>query len=208
VEGGAQDGVGKGLYGGRVVVLKGYNHMGQRIDGAVGKGLGYGAIAGTIVVQGNADSRACVRLSGADVIIGGEITAPLQDELGCIGARANVKGFLCEYMTAGRVLVLGDPGPWICAGMTGGVLYIHLNPAMGLTLAAIRRRIAQGATVTVQPVAAEDGANLRELLHAYAAELARNHQHKEAERIRALLDNWEQQFVKIAPHRAERGSGE
>jgi glutamate synthase (NADPH/NADH) large chain len=211
IEGGAQDGVGKGLYGGRVVVMKGYNHNGVRIDGSVGKGLAYGAIAGLIVVQGNADSRACVRLSGADVIIGGEITEPLQDHLGLIGARANVKGFLCEYMTAGRVLVLGDPGPWICAGMTGGVLYLRLNRAMGLDIDAIRARIARGAAtdkehpVSLTPVAAEDGANLRELIHAYADELARNHQHSEADRIRGMLENWEQQFVKIVPQKAGDG---
>lgn len=199
VEGGAQDGVGKGLYGGRVVVLKGYNHDGTRIDGSVGKGLGYGAIAGLIVVQGNADSRACVRLSGADVIIGGEITEPLDDSLGFIGARANVKGFLCEYMTAGRVLVMGDPGPWICAGMTGGVLYLRLWPDMGLDMAAIRRRVAQGANVVLGPVTAEDGANLYELIQAYAGELVRNHQHQEAERVRALYNGWEQRFVKVVP---------
>lgn len=201
VEGGAQDGVAKGLYGGRVVVLKGYNHNGVRIDGAVGKGLAYGAIAGLVVVQGNADSRACVRLSGADVIIGGEVTQPLNDALGLIGARANVKGFLCEYMTAGRVLVMGDPGPWICAGMTGGVLYLRLWPDMGLDMAAIRRRIARGANVTLSPVSAEDGENLYELLLAYANELGRNHQQAEAERVRALYNDWERRFVKITPHK-------
>ncbi|MGC9397040.1 MAG: glutamate synthase-related protein, partial [Anaerolineae bacterium] len=199
VEGGAQDGVAKGLYGGRVVVLKGYNHNGVRIDGAVGKGLAYGAIDGLIVVQGNADSRACVRLSGADVIIGGEVTQPLNDALGLIGARANVKGFLCEYMTAGRVLVMGDPGPWICAGMTGGVLYLRIWPEMGLDIAAIRRRIARGANVMLNPVAAGDGENLYELLHAYASELGRNHQQVEAEKVRELYNGWERRFVKIVP---------
>ena len=201
VEGGAQDGVGKGLYGGRIVILKGYNHDGARIDGAVGKGLGYGAIKGTIIVQGNADSRACVRLSGADVIIGGEITEPLQDDLSLIGSRANVKGFLCEYMTAGRVLVLGDPGPWICAGMTGGVLYIRLQPDLGFDEPALRRRIARGADVVIQPVAPEDGGSLDELLRTYADELMQNHQRQEAERVLALLADWKQQFVKIVSSR-------
>src|SRR5262245_29453569 len=128
VEGGAHDGVAKGISGGRVVILKGYNHDGLLIDGSVGKSLGYGGTNGTVIVQGNADSRACIRLSGADVIIGGEIKKPLNDSLGFLGARANIKGFLCEYMTAGRVVVLGDPGPWMCAGMTGGVLYLRVKP--------------------------------------------------------------------------------
>jgi glutamate synthase (NADPH/NADH) large chain len=201
VEGGAQDGVGKGLYGGRIVVLKGYNHDGVRIDGSVGKGLAYGAIRGLIIVQGNADSRACVRLSGADVVIGGEVTAPLDDAQGFIGARSNVKGFLCEYMTAGRVLVLGDPGPWMCAGMTGGVLYLHRQPALGLDEAALRRRIARGAAVVLRPVDAGDEANLRTLITAYSDELARNHQRREAERVGAMLHDWEQRFVKIVPRR-------
>jgi glutamate synthase (NADPH/NADH) large chain len=201
VEGGAQDGVGKGLYGGRIVVLKGYNHDGVRIDGSVGKGLAYGAIRGLIIVQGNADSRACVRLSGADVVIGGEVTAPLDDAQGFIGVRSNVKGFLCEYMTAGRVLVLGDPGPWMCAGMTGGVLYLHRQPALGLDEAALRRRIARGAAVVLRPVDAGDEANLRTLITAYSDELARNHQRREAERVGAMLHDWEQRFVKIVPRR-------
>ncbi len=201
VEGGAQDGVGKGLYGGKIVVLKGYNHDGVRIDGSVGKGLGYGAIKGTIIVQGNADSRACVRLSGADVVIGGEIVEPLRDDLSLLGARANVKGFLCEYMTAGRVLVLGDPGPWICAGMTGGVLYLRLQPPLGFDEAALRRRVARGADVVVEPVSTQDEENLKDLLTVYAHELQLNHQSQEAHRALALLNDWQAHFVRIVPGR-------
>jgi glutamate synthase (NADPH/NADH) large chain len=199
VEGGAQDGVAKGLRRGRVIVLKGYNHDGVRIDGSVGKGLAYGATGGLVVVQGNADSRACIRLSGADVIIGGEIAGALHDDWGDLAARANVKGFLCEYMTAGRVLVLGDPGPWICAGMTDGVLYLRLQPELGFEEQAIKRRIAQGASVRLCPVAAEDGGSLRELLLAYTDELARNQQPEEARRALGLLDDWQHMFVKIVP---------
>jgi glutamate synthase (NADPH/NADH) large chain len=203
VEGGAQDGVAKGLRRGRVVVLKGYNHDGVRIDGAVGKGLAYGATGGLVIVQGNADSRACVRLSGADVVIGGEIEAPIDDEGGNLASRANVKGFLCEYMTAGRVLVLGDPGPWICAGMTDGLLYLRLQPEMGFDEEAIRRRIARGAEVDLCPVAGADGDNLREMVAAYADELASNHQQGEAMRALSLLDDWQEQFVKIVPRRPD-----
>jgi glutamate synthase (NADPH/NADH) large chain len=199
VEGGAQDGVAKGISGGRVVILKGYNHDGLLIDGSVGKSLAYGGTAGTVIVQGNADSRACIRLSGADVIIGGEIRKPLNDSLGFMGARANVKGFLCEYMTAGRVVVLGDPGPWMCAGMTGGVLYLRIQPHLNLDQAAIQRRLAKGAKVVIREVGEDDLKNLRELLTIYAEELKQNHQSEEAQKALGLLIDWKNTFVRVVP---------
>ena len=106
------------------------------------------------------------------MIIGGEIPAALDDRLGSLGARANIKGFLCEYMTDGRVLVLGDPGPWICAGMTGGVLYLRPQPALNFDLQAIQRRLARGAKVLVQAVDDSDEPNLQGLLTEYSEELA------------------------------------
>jgi len=199
VEGGAQDGVAKGISGGRVVILKGYNHDGLLIDGSVGKSLAYGGTNGTVIVQGNADSRACIRLSGADVIIGGEIHKPLNDSLGFLGVRSNVKGFLCEYMTAGRVLVLGDPGPWTCAGMTGGVLYLRLQPHLNFDEAAIKRRLAKGAKVVIQEVGENDLHNLRELLTVYAEELKQNHQAEEAQKALGLLIDWKNTFVRVVP---------
>jgi glutamate synthase (NADPH/NADH) large chain len=199
VEGGAQDGVAKGISGGRVVILKGYNHDGLLIDGSVGKSLAYGGTHGTVIVQGNADSRACIRLSGADVIIGGEIQKPLNDSLGFIGARANIKGFLCEYMTSGRVVVLGDPGPWVCAGMTGGVLYLRLQPHLNFDQAAIQRRLAKGAKVMIQEVGEQDLKNLQELLTIYAEELKHNHQNEESQKILNLLVDWKNTFVRVVP---------
>ena len=199
VEGGAQDGVAKGISGGRVVIMKGYNHDGKLIDGSVGKSLAYGGTGGFVIVQGDADSRACIRLSGTDVVIGGEISKPLNDSLGFVGARANIKGFLCEYMTAGRVIVLGDPGPWICAGMTGGVLYLRLQPHLNFDHAAIQRRLAKGAKVVVQEVGENDLKNLRELLTIYAEELKQNHQGEEAQKILNLLVDWKNTFVRVVP---------
>ena len=199
VEGGAQDGVAKGISGGRVVIMKGYNHDGKLIDGSVGKSLAYGGTGGFVIVQGDADSRACIRLSGTDVVIGGEIKKPLNDSLGFIGARANVKGFLCEYMTAGRVIVLGDPGPWICAGMTGGVLYLRLQPHLNFDQAAIQRRLSKGAKVVVQTVSEADLKNLRELLSLYADELKQNHQVEEAQKVLNLLVDWKNTFVRVVP---------
>ena len=198
VEGGAQEGVAKCMRGGRVVILKGYNHDGQRIDGSVGKSLAYGATGGLVIVQGNADSRACIRLSGADVVIGGEIRQRVDDRLGCIGARANVKGFLCEYMTNGRVLVLGDPGPWICAGMTGGVLYLRPQINLDFDLQAIKRRIARGANVVLSQVDESDESNLHALLSEYAGELSRSNQLEEAQKAHLWLENWQTTFVKIS----------
>jgi len=199
VEGGAQDGVAKGISSGRVSIMKGYNHDGNLVDGSVGKSLAYGGTGGLVIVQGNADSRACIRLSGADVILGGEIMKPLNDSLGFIGARSNIKGFLCEYMTSGRVLVLGDPGPWMCAGMTGGVLYLRLMPHLNFDRAAIQRRLAKGAKVVTQEVGDTDLNNLRELLTTYADELKLSHQIEEAEKALNLLMDWKNTFVRVVP---------
>ncbi len=199
VEGGAQDGVGKTSLGGKVVVLKGDNFDGQRVDGSVGKSFAYGAQRGLFIVQGDADSRCGIRLSGADVVIGGRIKSRIDDTLGCIASRANIKGFAFEYMTAGRAVVLGDPGPWICSGMTGGVVYLHLQPEMGLDEAALRRRIAKGAKVRLVPVQESDRQNLEELLGEYIAELRASGQDQEADWVADVLRNWQTRFMKVIP---------
>ncbi len=203
VEGGAQDGMAKSARGSKVVVLKGLNYQGQWLDGSVGKGFAYGAQEGLFIVQGNADSRACIRLSGADVIIGGQITEPVRDELGFIGTRANIKGFACEYMTAGRVLILGDPGPWMCAGMTGGVVYLRLQPQLGFDEAAIRRRLAKSARVELCPVTEEDWVSIQGLLHAYGQELTLSNQQKAAEYVQGLIEAGPADFVKLVPLRQQ-----
>ncbi len=63
------------MYGGKVAVMKGVNRLGRRVNGSVGKSFAYGAQRGRLFVQGDADSRFCIRLSGADVVIGGEPSA-------------------------------------------------------------------------------------------------------------------------------------
>ncbi len=199
VEGGAQDGVAKSAHGGEVMILKGLNHDGVHIDGSVGKSFAYGAQGGLLIVQGNADSRACIRLSGADVIFGGEIMEPLKDEFGCLGARANLKGFACEYMTSGRVLILGDPGPWFCSGMTGGVVFQRVQPEMGLDEAAIKRRLAKGAKAAIRPVEEADSGAIRHLLAQYREALVGSHQLDVAARLEPLLADPAAHFVKIVP---------
>ncbi len=201
IEGGAQDGVGKGACGGTIVILKGTNHEGDRLDGSVGKSFAYGAQRGFFVVQGYADSRACIRLSGADIVFGSELTEPIDDSQGLINiaAKAHLKGFAFEYMTAGRAVVLGDPGPWICAGMTGGVVYVKLTPDLGFDETALRRRLAKSAKVNILPVDDNDVRNIRELLDAYVGELERSGQWQQALRIRNLMDDADRWFVKIVP---------
>ena len=199
VHGGAQDGVGKGSLGGQIIVLKGKNAQGKRVDGSVGKSFGYGAQRGLFIVQGNADSRFCIRLSGADVVIGGELTEPVDDNLGYIGARSNLKGFAFEYMTNGRAVVLGDPGPWVCSGMTGGTVYLRLQPEMGLDLAALKRRLAKGAKVGMSRLNDIDKASVRELLGNYRSELVTSDQAEEAGRLDELIEAPEHHFVKVQP---------
>ncbi len=199
VHGGAEDGVGKMSLGGKVSILKAPSKHKQFINGSVGKSFGYGAQKGLFLIQGNADTRACIRFSGADVVFGGEITSPLRDELGGLAARANLKGFAFEYMTNGRAVVLGDPGPWICAGMTGGVIYQRLVPEMGLDQAAIERRIAKGAKVKIEAVGPQSIKDLNELLGAYRDALASSGQPEAAAKIEDLLNNLQANFVRIAP---------
>ena len=201
IEGGAQDGIAKSAFGGSIVILKGTNHDGTRLDGSAGKSFAYGAQRGFFIVQGYADSRACIRLSGADVVFGGEITEPIDDSQGLINiaAKANLKGFAFEYMTGGRIVVLGDPGPWICAGMTGGVVYVRLAPDKGFDEEALKRRLAKSAKVKILPVDDNDVRNIRELLSAYAQELEQSGQWQEANKVRNIMGDADRWFVKIVP---------
>ncbi|HYF93494.1 MAG TPA: glutamate synthase-related protein [Symbiobacteriaceae bacterium] len=199
VLGGAQDGVGKGMLGGRVIILKDRNRYGGLIGGSVGKSFAYGAQEGTFVVQGDADARCGIRLSGADLILGATLKGPLEDGLGSLGTRANLKGFAFEYMTRGRAVVLGDPGPWICSGMTGGVVYVRLQPEMGLDEAAIRRRLAKGAKVHLSRIGAKGKKDLTELLSTYHQVLLGAGRSDEAGEVLSLMVDCEKQFLAILP---------
>lgn len=200
VNGGGQDGVGKTSFGGKIQILKSQGKNGKYYNGSVGKGFGYGAQKGLLVAQGNADARAGIRLSGADLIIGGLVKKPIPaKENGNIGANANIKGFAFEYMTNGRGLVLGDPGPWICAGMTGGVVYLRHQPEMGLTKEAIQRRIAKGAKVFVSDLNEKGKQDVQELLGQYIELLQKDGQSEEAAVLQTLLENPEEHFVQVLP---------
>jgi glutamate synthase (NADPH/NADH) large chain len=202
VEGGAQDGVGKAMLGGTVAVLKGKGAKGQRLNGSVGKSFAYGAQRGRLFVQGSADSRFCIRLSGADVVLAGEPEHDVDDGRGCVVDRANAKGFAFEYMTSGRAVVLGDIGPWACAGMTGGRVYVRQN-AHGINRQAIESRLGKGAKVELKDLDAEGLLDVDDLLSHYADELRATDQIEEADRVLALAADAASNFLMVVPHRVQ-----
>jgi glutamate synthase (NADPH/NADH) large chain len=191
------------MFGGTISVMKGRNRVGRRINGSVGKSFAYGAQRGRFFVQGSADSRFCIRLSGADVVIAGEPEGPVTDDLGGIADRANIKGFAFEYMTAGRAVVLGDIGPWACAGQTGGRVYMRVNRKWGLDRAALERRLGKGAIVSLRDLDTEGVADVQELLGHYAHELERSDQREEAARIRSIAAEPKRHFLMSVPEREQ-----
>jgi glutamate synthase (NADPH/NADH) large chain len=202
VEGGAQDGVGKAMLGGTISVLKGKGAKGRRLNGSVGKSFAYGAQRGRLFVQGSADSRFCIRLSGADVVLAGEPEHDIDDARGCIVDRANAKGFAFEYMTSGRAVVLGDLGPWACAGMTGGRVYVRHN-AFGIDAQSIERRLGEGAKVELKALDAEGLLDVDDLLTSYAEELKATDQGQEAVRILDLTANAPENFLMVVPNKVQ-----
>ena len=202
VEGGAQDGVGKAMLGGSIAILKGKGAKGQRLNGSVGKSFAYGAQRGRLYVQGSADSRFCIRLSGADVVLAGEPEHDIDDARGCIVDRANAKGFAFEYMTSGRAIVLGDLGPWACAGMTGGRVYVRHN-AFGIDRDAITRRLGEGAKVELKDLDAEGLLDIDDLISHYANELRATGQDEEAERVLDLAADATSNFLMVVPHKVQ-----
>ncbi|MET7905582.1 glutamate synthase large subunit [Streptomyces sp. NPDC005355] len=107
LEGDANDYVGKGLSGGRVVVRpdRGADHLAE-YSTIAGNTLAYGATGGELFLRGKVGERFCVRNSGATVISEG------------VGDHG------CEYMTGGRAVVLGPTGRNFAAGMSGGIAYV------------------------------------------------------------------------------------
>ncbi|MCK9209878.1 MAG: glutamate synthase-related protein [Ignavibacteriaceae bacterium] len=200
VQGGGQDGVAKSASGGKIVILKGYNHDGLLVDGSVGKCFAYGAQNGKFFVQGTADSRACIRLSGANVVFGARLKEQIQDHLPNLASRAHLKGFAFEYMTGGTVVVLGDPGPWICAGFSGGVIYAYIDLEKGMTVDALKNRLAPGAKVKFLKPSMADLQSIKNLLVEYTDELkatGQKEQTEEAEVILKIAENAHKHFSAI-----------
>jgi glutamate synthase (NADPH/NADH) large chain len=107
VFGDANDYVGKGLSGGRIIVRPTVSsRLFSRDNSIIGNTVLYGATSGQLFAAGQAGERFAVRNSGADVVIEG------------CGANA------CEYMTGGTAVILGVTGSNFGAGMTGGMAYV------------------------------------------------------------------------------------
>jgi glutamate synthase (NADPH/NADH) large chain len=197
--GDANDYVGKGLSGGRVIVRQpGHVEREPTANIIVGNTVLYGAIAGEAFFNGVAGERFAVRNSGAVAVVEGT---------GDHG---------CEYMTGGVVMVLGRTGRNFAAGMSGGVAYVYDERG---EFAALCNK----AQVDLLPVSAEkdedDGAGrpqqrtngvdnpgmgdmLRHDGERIRVLLERHHLHTGSKRARALLDDFGaalSKFVKVMP---------
>ena len=97
----------------------------------------------------------------------------------------------------------GDNGPWACAGMTGGRVYVRQTPDWLIDREAIERRLGEGAMVSLADLDAEGMLDLEELLGHYAEELRATDQPSEAERIRELGDAGPENFLMIIPEKVQ-----
>ncbi|HXV56492.1 MAG TPA: glutamate synthase large subunit [Gaiellaceae bacterium] len=167
----ANDYVGKGMSGGRIVVRPPGGDAGSPC--LVGNTALYGATGGELFCAGSAGERFAVRNSGAVAVVEGTGDHP------------------CEYMTAGTVVLLGEVGRNLGAGMTGGEVYVH-DPE-GLLETRLNAEL-----VAAHDPEPEQLARVRGLLERHV-------RHTASRRAAGLLDDWESAaaaFRRVAP-RAE-----
>jgi glutamate synthase (NADPH) large chain len=197
--GDANDYVGKGLSGGRVIVKQpGHVKRDPLSNIIVGNTVLYGAIAGEAYFNGVAGERFAVRNSGAVAVVEGT---------GDHG---------CEYMTGGVVVVLGKTGRNFAAGMSGGVAYVYDEDGL------FRERCNM-AMVDIEPILPDPDADagtgrpqqravsvhdygMGDMLYHSAERLRimleRHHLHTGSKRARAILDDWPaglNKFLKVMP---------
>ena len=174
--GDANDYTGKGLSGGRIIVrpapTAAYIAEENIIAGNV---ILFGATAGEMFLRGMVGERFCVRNSGATAVVEG------------VGDHG------CEYMTGGRVVVLGPTGRNFGAGMSGGIAYVW-DPA-GEFPARVNREM-----VDLDPLDDEDVAFLRDRIERHSEET----DSAVAERILGRFDNAIAEFVKVMPRDYKR----
>ncbi|TAK55425.1 MAG: glutamate synthase large subunit [Gammaproteobacteria bacterium] len=177
LEGDANDYFGKGLSGARLVVFPPAAATFRAEDNIIiGNVALYGATSGEAFIRGMAGERFAVRNSGADAVV---------EAVGDHG---------CEYMTGGRVVVLGPTGRNFGAGMTGGIAWV-LDEAGELEHNINRQMV--GTEAVTDP---EEGEALRALVERHAALTG-------SERARAVLADWERmlpRFVRVIPRDYQR----
>ena len=156
LEGDANDYLAKGLSGGRIVVRPDRAAMFDAHDEIIaGNVIAYGATAGEMFINGGVGQRFCVRNSGVTAVV------------------ETVGDHACEYMTGGRVIVLGAVGRNFAAGMSGGVAHVlDLEPAL-----------VNPEMVDLHPLDAEDSAIVEDLVRRHLEETG-------SERAAKLLADW------------------
>ena len=177
LEGDANDYIGKGLSGGRLVVFPPKNATFVPEDNiVVGNVALYGATSGEVYFRGIGGERFCVRNSGARAVVEG------------VGDHG------CEYMTGGRVVVLGRTGRNFAAGMSGGIAYV-------LDEAGQFAKQCNPAMVKLEPVKdLEDVALLKEMIWKHE-ELTGS---TVARKILKQWDSYLPKFVKVFPDEYRR----
>ncbi|MGW0117374.1 glutamate synthase large subunit [Streptomyces sp. NPDC003327] len=169
LEGDANDYVGKGLSGGRVIVRpdRGADHLAE-YSTIAGNTIAYGATGGELFLRGRTGERFCVRNSGALVISEG------------VGDHG------CEYMTGGRAVVLGETGRNFAAGMSGGVAYV---------IDLDRDNVNSGNLEAIEALSDTDKAWLHDVVRRHHEETGST----VAERLLADWDASAARFSKIIP---------
>jgi glutamate synthase (ferredoxin) len=180
VEGDVNDYCGKGLSGGRVIVRPARDAGFKAEDNVIaGNVVGYGATSGEIYIRGICGERFCVRNSGAEAVVEGT---------GDHG---------CEYMTGGRVVILGETGRNFAAGMSGGIAYVW--DATGTFGQKVNKEM-----VELEPLDAGD-------LEYVKGRIEKHVEYTDSTRGRAILDGWkteQSRFVKVMPTDYKRAIAE
>ena len=186
----ANDYVGKGLSGGRIIVKPHADFKGNPLDNIiVGNTVMYGAIAGEAYFRGVAGERFCVRNSGASAVVEGT---------GDHG---------CEYMTGGTVVVLGQTGRNFAAGMSGGVAYVLDEDGLFEKRCNLAMVALAGITDAVDDTSHRGQSDV-----ALIKSLVENHAKLTgSERALAVLANWpmwSKKFIKVMPTEYRRALSE
>lgn len=172
LEGDTNDYLGKGLSGGRIVVVPPVRADFKPEENIIaGNTLLYGATSGEVYLNGRAGERFCVRNSGVVAVVEG------------------VGDHCCEYMTGGRVVVLGPTGRNFAAGMSGGVAYVW-NPSGNFDFYCNMEMVELSLV--------EDTRSRKEL-----HELIRKHYHYTGSPLAGqMLDHWDryvEEFIEVVP---------